>query len=195
MSDLSRREAVQLLASVSSALGLTPQLLERAWRHARSAPAVTDRERLFFTETEWRTVTVLVDDIIPRDQRSGSATDAGVPDFMDFILNEGGGLQTRIRGGLAWLDGESRARYGKPYAEAAERQRHGLLDDIAWPGRARPEHSHGVAFFNTFRDFTASGFFSSQMGMEDLQYLGNTVVAEWNGCPPQALQKLGVRYE
>ena len=69
-----------------------------------------------------------------------------------------------------------------------------VLDDIAWPERARPELSQGVEFFNRMRDLTASGFYSSKMGVEDLQYLGNTVVPEWHGCPPEALARLGVKY-
>ncbi|MND07694.1 hypothetical protein D3C83_298540 [compost metagenome] len=67
-----------------------------------------------------------------------------------------------------------------------------MLDEIAWPRRARPEVAEGVAFFNSFRDLTATGFFTSKMGMEDLRYMGNTYVAEWTGCPPEALAKLGV---
>src|SRR5438876_1113189 len=77
-----------------------------------------------------------------------------------------------------------------PEAERAE-----VLDDIAWPRKAKPQHAAGVAFFNTFRDLTASGFFSSRIGVQDLRYIGNTFVSEWKGCPPEALAKLGVRYE
>jgi hypothetical protein len=54
--------------------------------------------------------------------------------------------------------------------------------------------SHGVAFFSMFRNLTASGFWSSRMGVADLQYIGNAVVHEWQGCPPAALAKLGVSY-
>src|SRR5207249_1180807 len=74
-------------------------------------------------------------------------------------------------------------------------ERAAVLDDIAWPKKAQPEHMTGVAFFNSFRDFTASGFFSSRVGIQDLRYIGNTFVAEWKGCPPEALAKPGVHYE
>ena len=148
----------------------------------------------FFTAHEWESVRVLVDLIIPRDTRSGSATDALVPEFMDFILNENSGMQTPVRGGLAWLDDESRARFGKTFVDATDAQRRQILDDIAWPKRAKPEFSQGVSFFNRMRDFTASGFYSSQIGVADLQYIGNTVMADWQGCPLEALQKLGVHY-
>ncbi|HEV2180073.1 MAG TPA: gluconate 2-dehydrogenase subunit 3 family protein [Gemmatimonadaceae bacterium] len=145
-----------------------------------------------FTPHEWETVNVLVDIIIPRDERSGSATDAGVPEFMDRILVLYPEDSLPIRGGLAWLDHECVDRFGRPFAQCNANERNAVLDDIAWPSRAKPEVSQGVAFFNRFRDFTATGFFSSKMGVADLQYQGNTFVAQWTGCPPEALHKLGV---
>ena len=145
-----------------------------------------------FTPHEWETVNVLVDIIIPRDERSGSATDAGVPEFMDRILVLYPEDSLPIRGGLAWLDHECVDRFGRPFAQCNTNERNAVLDDIAWPSRAKPEVSQGVAFFNRFRDFTATGFFSSKMGVADLQYQGNTFVAQWTGCPPEALHKLGV---
>jgi gluconate 2-dehydrogenase gamma chain len=100
-----------------------------------------------------------------------------------------------MRDGLAWLDRESHQRSGRSFVEASGRQRAALLDEIAWPGRAKPEMQPGVIFFNSFRDLTASGFWSSEMGVKDLQYRGNAFVPEWRGCPEAALRKVGVRYE
>jgi len=145
-----------------------------------------------FTPHEWETVNVLVDIIIPRDERSGSATDAGVPEFMDRILVLYPEDSLPIRGGLAWLDHECADRFGRPFVQCTTNERNAVLDDIAWPSRAKPELSQGVAFFNRFRDVTATGFFSSKMGVADLQYEGNTYVPQWTGCPPAALHKLGV---
>ena len=198
MTDIDRREALQIFAGIPLlAAGLTPRDVARAAAQVRIAQS-PDRPiaftPAFFTAHEWESVRVLVDLIIPRDARSGSATDALVPEFMDFILNENSGMQTPVRGGLAWLDDESRARFGKTFVDATDAQRRQILDDIAWPKRAKPEFSHGVSFFNRMRDFTASGFYSSQIGVADLQYIGNTVMADWQGCPPEALQKLGVHY-
>ena len=118
----------------------------------------------------------------------------GVPEFMDYILTEYPDGQTAIRGGLAWLDAECEKRFGKVFVSCGEADRKKVLDDIAWPKKARPEMSQGVAFFNRFRDFTASGFFSSKLGTEDLHYIGNTPQSAWSGCPPEALAKLGVSY-
>src|SRR2546426_1904782 len=131
---------------------------------------------------------------IPRDGRSGSATDAGVPEFMDFVLTDEPGRRTAMRGGLAWLDHECDDRYGKTFVACADAERAAVLDDIAWPKRARSALAPGVAFFQGFRDLTASGFWSSKMGVQDLRYMGNVVVPEWKGCPDEQLKKLGVKY-
>lgn len=200
MAELNRREVLRLLciAPLASALGLEWTAIDEAHtrvRVARGAGRIgPDFEPQFFSAHEYETVRILVDLIIPRDERSGGATDAGVPEFMDFILGEQEWLQTRIRGGLAWLDIECRRRLGQTFVQGEDAERREVLDLIAWPRRAKPEHSHGVAFFNQFRDLTATGFWSSKMGVEDLQYMGNRPHA-WDGCPDEQLRKLGVRYE
>lgn len=198
MPDLSRRDALGLLAAVPLAAMArwTPAQAERALRFAHAARAAgTAYAPGFFTPPEWQTVRLLVDLVIPRDERSASATEAGVPQFMDFMMLDRPDDQLWMRGGLAWLDAESGRRFGKRFAEATDPQRSSLLDSIAWPARAEPELSHGVAFFNAFRDLTASGFWSSKIGVADLEYQGNAVVGEWKGCPQEALTKLGVAYQ
>jgi hypothetical protein len=137
----------------------------------------------FFTATEFVTVRMLADLIVPRDDHSGSASDAAVPEFLDFVMTEWPEHQTPMRGGLAWLDRESNRRYGKPFREIAASDQAAVLDDIAFPARAKPEMAAGVQFFNRFRDFVMSGFYSSKEGVKDLGYHGNTFVTEWKGCP------------
>jgi hypothetical protein len=100
-----------------------------------------------------------------------------------------------MRGGLAWMDGEARHRFQASFVDATDAQRRQILDDIAWPAKARPEMSHGVAFFNRIRDYTASGFFSTAAGWRDVRYIGNVFNPGWDGCPPAALNKLGVTYD
>ena len=197
MSDVSRR-------SVIKALGLVPLVgtfgactSPEADRAARAAAdsAAAGAAGTFFTEHERATVRVLVDYIIPRDDRSGSATDAKVPEFMDAFLSHPEADPDQgasIRGGLAWLDAECYRRGTVRFIDATDAQRRELLDSIAWPERAKPELSHGVAFFNQFRDFTASGFFSSEMGYKDLRFTGNQSLPEWTGCPEPAMARLGV---
>ena len=201
MSDLNRRDLLRMLGVgvAATTLSCTPEVADKAHRSAQAArdTAAASGGKVatrFFTPHEHDTVTLLADMIIPKDDRSGSASDAGVPGFMDYILTEYPDGQTAIRGGLAWLDAECERRFGKDFVSVSDTQRRQVLDDIAWPKKARPEMSQGVAFFNRFRDFTASGFFSSKLGTEDLHYIGNTPQPAWNGCPPEALAKLGVSY-
>ena len=191
---MNRRETVKVLAA-GVGFWLTPLEVRRAAEFAAKArSAGRGYEPKFFTPHEWETVRVLVDLVIPRDGRSGSATDAGVPEFMDFVLSDEPSRRTAMRGGLAWLDHECDDRYGKTFVASADAERAAVLDDIAWPNKAKPAVAPGVAFFNAFRDLTASGFWSSKMGAQDLRYMGNVVVPEWKGCPPEQLQKLGVGY-
>ena len=207
---LSRRDALKVLgaSSLLATLGISAAQMERALRALRAetaivadagsaAPVATFAPR-FFTAHEWATVRMLADYVIPRDARSGSATDARVPEFMDTLFADPDGSQVSklaMHGGLAWLDTESTRRFGKTFVAATDVQRRQVLDDIAWPAKARPDMSHGVAFFTRFRDLTASGFFSSAMGWQDVRYQGNVFNPSWDGCPPAALAKLGVRYE
>lgn len=205
MSEISRREVIKVLGLVPLAGALASCSSPGTDRAARTAAAageggITPGPGLqFFTAHEDQTVRVLVDYVIPRDERSGSATDAKVPEFLDFILNDAATTppegRIAMRGGLAWLDAECQRRYGATFVSASDEQRRGVLDDIAWPARARPEMSQGVAFFNRFRDLTATAFYSSEMGYQDLQYQGNVVVPVWNGCPDEALRRLGVSYD
>ncbi len=195
--DLTRRQALGLLAALPLAAATDPaSLIARAWRHieghAPGAPAPYLPR--FFTAHEWRIVRLLADDIIPRDGRSGSASEAGVPEFIDFIMIDQPHAQIAMRGGLHWLDTQSHVRFGASFADCNSERRSAVLDDIAWPARAHPDMSQGVAFFTSFRDLVASGFWTSRIGIADLRYIGNTVVHEWQGCPPEALAKLGVSY-
>ncbi len=192
---MKRREAVgaMAMAALTAAFKWTPAEAQRVAKLVRDS--VTPFAPTFFTPHEWETVRILADLIIPRDERSGSATEAGVPEFMDFMMTDRPDGQVPMRGGLAWLDNECYERTGKTFLTSTEAERTAILDDIAWPKKARVEMSQGVAFFTMFRDMTASGFWTSKMGITDLNYQGNTFVAEWKGCPPEALQKLGVHYE
>ena len=200
MSDLNRRAILKLLGAAPAAAGFawTEAEAQQAHHQAQAARQKPQAARArafkpqFFTPHEYATVRVLVDLIIPKDERSGSATDAGVPEWMDFMMVDQPTRQTAMRGGLAWIDLECLRRHDKTFLACGPAERTGLLDDISWPQKARPEVSHGVAFFNSFRDLTASGFWTTRMGIDDLQYMGNTFVPEWTGCPDAAMKKLGV---
>jgi len=181
------------------ATALTPAVARAELAFANTEAAIAQQTApKFFNAHEWATVRMLVDYIIPRDDVSGRATEAKVPEYMDYLLSEkdaNPNTQLQIRGGLGWLDLECRKRFQKTFIQASDAQRREVLDDIAYPQRAKPGMSYGVSFFNRFRDMTASGFFSSAMGWKDVQYMGNVFNPNWQGCPQPALDKLGVSYD
>jgi gluconate 2-dehydrogenase gamma chain len=196
--ETNRRTMLQVLAAAPVA-AFTWTEAEAQQAHAQAQAAQTTAQKTgtpykpkFFNAHEWATIGMLANIVIPKDDRSGSATDAGVPEFMDFMMADQPGRQTAMRGGLAWLDRECVSRYDKMFGNCTDAERTKVLDDISWPAEAPPEMSHGVAFFNMFRDLTASGFWTSKMGIKDLQYTGNVFVPEWKGCPDEVLKKLGV---
>ena len=197
--ELSRRDALRLAALAPLAgVAANPQI-ERIQKFMASLAEEGQQgySPKFFTAKEWRIVRILADYVIPADDKSGSATDAKAPEYMDFVLHDEetpDANRIAMRGGLAWLDHECLQRFTKHFVEATDAQRRQVLDDVAWPRKARPEMAAGVAFFNRFRDLTAAGFFSSAMGWRDLRYIGNVFNPGWNGCPQPALDKLGVSY-
>jgi gluconate 2-dehydrogenase gamma chain len=142
----------------------------------------------FFTKSEMKMLEVLVDIIIPKDDKSGSATDAGVPDFIEFIVKDKPDFQTPLRGGLRWMDSQSNTRFGKLFMDIKHAQRIEIVEDIAFPERKKAGMSQGVAFFSLLRNLTATGFWSSKMGIDDIGYMGNTP-NQWDGPPEDVLKQ------
>ena len=193
-----RRAMLKMMAALPIA-GLMPlpslaaevaQLLPEASSTSNGATAWKLR---VLTPHEWATVGVLSDWILPADEVSGSATDAGVPEFIDDWLDfQRGDLLIAIREGLAWLDAECHSSFGQNFVDCSSTQQQQILDRIAWPEKAASQDAKAVAFFNQFRDLTLSGFYTSEMGTRDLAYIGNEPQAEWRGCPTDVLAKLGI---
>ena len=148
----------------------------------------------FFNDHEMKTIATLTDIIIPKDDVSGSATDAGVPDFIEFIAKDMPRYQTPLRGGIKWLDLQSMRRFNADFASCKPEQQIEIVDEIAFPEKAKPEMLPGVSFFNTMRDLTACGFFTSKIGLEDLGYMGNRP-NQWDGVPQDVLDQYGLQYD
>lgn len=206
MSNINRRDSLKLMGAASLA-GLTwacePQSETDAQHgehihgdttHQLSEADQKLMEEQFFTDHEMKTVTVLGDLIIPADEKSGSASDAGTPEFIEFMMKDQPQHQVGMRGGLRWLDIQSMKKFEKKFIDASEAQQKEILDQIAYPEKAPPEMSQGVMFFNNFRNFVATGFFTSKIGIDDLGYVGNRPNV-WAGSPPEVLERLGVSYD
>lgn len=147
----------------------------------------------FFNKHEMATIAVLCDIIIPADEVSGSATDAKVPDFIEFIVKDKPQNQTPMRGGLRWLDMQSNKNFEKPFIDCSKQQQLSLVDQIAYPLKAKAEMKQGVAFFNLMRNLTATGFYTSEIGIKDIGYKGNTP-NQWTGVPADVLKQYNLAY-
>ncbi|HEX5153658.1 MAG TPA: gluconate 2-dehydrogenase subunit 3 family protein [Parafilimonas sp.] len=147
----------------------------------------------FFTPEEFATITALADIIIPKDEVSGSASDAKVADFIEFIAKDDPSLQTPLRGGLRWLDLYCLNAYENAFKDCTAQQQIEVVDQIAYPGKAKPEMSFGVKFFNLMRNLTATGFYSTQIGWNDIGYVGNRP-NQWNGVPEDVLKQYNIAY-
>jgi gluconate 2-dehydrogenase gamma chain len=204
---MDRRKYLKTLAVGTIGTGVLLQACEPEKKEAEIIHALTiDRtpEELahynklmsekFFDEHEMKTISVLVDIIIPKDDTSGSATDAGVPDFIEFIAKDMKHHQVPLRGGIKWLDIQCMKNYSKSFVDCSPAQQIELVDQIAFPEQAKPEMAQGVAFFNRMRDLTACGFFTSQIGIKDLGYIGNAP-NQWDGIPQDVLDQYGLKYD
>ena len=189
--------------------GLTPRDLELTWLRVEDAAQQAPK---FFNAAEMRAVSVLVDDLFPKDEIGDSATAAKVPEFMDFTLNDGNDQnRTNMRAGLTWLNQESQKRFGKAYADAVAVDRRKILDDISFPAKAaesfrtstppfpastgRGQALSPVTWFNSVRNLAAAGYFSSRVGYRALGYTGGVAMPRWQGSSPEIMKKLGLSYD
>jgi gluconate 2-dehydrogenase gamma chain len=208
---MDRRESLKRIAIGSVGAGLLVQCEPKTDKPATAeapagAPVTIDRtpEELardqklqaekFFDAHEMKTITVLADIIIPKDDKSGSASDAGVPAFIEFIVKDMPHYQTPLRGGIKWLDLQCMRRFNGDFASCTAQQQIEIVDEIAYPEKAKPEMQQGVAFFNTMRDLTACGFFTTKIGIDDLGYVGNKP-NQWDGVPDDVLAQYGLKYD
>ena len=147
----------------------------------------------FLTPHEMATIAVLCDIIIPADDVSGSATDAKVPDFIEFMVKEKPEFQVPLRGGIKWMDMHMMKEYNKTFIEAGKEEQIKLVDKIAYPDKAASNMKSGVAFFSLVRNLTASGFYTTAIGVKDVGYIGNAP-NNWNGVPDDVLKQYGLSY-
>ena len=190
---VSRRDVLRSLAVGATAGSVLTMIPAQAAEYAHSlvqkekaASAAGKYVPKFFPPHQYEALVSLCDTIIPKDEKSGGAVEAGAPEFIDLITSENVEFQTRLGGGLMWLDNHCVDEFGKVYMECTAEQRKTTLDLIAYRknGKERPELKQGIAFFAALRNMTCDGFYTSKIGIADLQYIGNTSRTEFPGCPP-----------
>ena len=165
-----------------------PGLMKEEVAHLKEVNSTT-----YFTPHEMQAITILADIIIPKDNVSGSASDAKVADFIEFIVKDNPENKVPMRGGLQWLDMQCLNRYKNSFAECTTKQQMEMVDEIAWPKKAKPEMQPGVNFFSLMRNLTATGFYTSEFGVKDVGYMGNTP-NQWNGVPAEVLKQYNMAY-
>ena len=190
---ISRRDLIKslsLTAAAGSMLRVVPfAAAEKAHRMVsaqRAASSSGEYTPKFFSQNQYKTLRALCDAIIPPDQESGGAVEAGAPEFIDLLSSENEDLQLQLGGGIIWLDATCRERYGQSYLQCAPERRAEILDLIAFRKNSKrdPKLGAGIEFFSTLRKYTADGFFTSEIGIKYLGYMGNTYLKEFPGCPP-----------
>lgn len=190
---ISRRDILKSLTATAvgnSVLRVIPlQAAEYAHRMVKAEKAATDTQTYtpkFFSAHAYKTLQSLCNAIIPADDDAKGAVEAGAPEFIDLLTSENDEYQLTLGGGLMWLDNICIDRYGKPYPDATPEQQKEILDLIAFRKNAKqdPSLSQGIEFFSFLRKLTAAGFFTSEIGIEYLGYVGNTFLSEFPGCPP-----------
>lgn len=205
--DISRREALRRIGGGALGMGagyaLPSPVLASFLRRLQEG-----YEWAFLRPDEVETMTALADTIIPADERSGSASDAGTVEYVDFVLSISDGReQVEWHEELRWLDRmavrlraegageETPEAEAGAFARVSEEIRREILDLVAWPAEVAPGLEERAEWFTRVRDLVGAGFFSSRMGVEDIGYAGNTTVPGWEGAPPEALDELGLDYE
>jgi len=175
---------------------IAPEVVE-ALHADRMQEEITYNKKLqdetFFSAHEMATITILMEIIIPKDDKSGSATDAKVPDFIEFIVKDRPEHQTPLRGGLRWVDMVCLKIYEKPFRDCTEHQQLEMVTNIAYPKKAKKEFQQGVSFFNLLRNLTITGFYTTEIGFLDLGYVGNRP-NQWNGVPDEVLAQYNMAY-
>lgn len=190
---VSRRDILRTLA-ISAAGGSVLQVIpakaaEFAHQAVHNEKAVSAAGRYvpkYFSAHQYEMLTSLCDTIIPKDEKSGGAVESGTPEFIDLLTSENEDFQLVLGGGLQWLDNYCTDRYSNVFLDCTPEQRKEVLDLIAFRKNAKQDASlsQGVAFFAHLRKFTCDGFYTSKIGIADLQYIGNTALREFPGCPP-----------
>jgi gluconate 2-dehydrogenase gamma chain len=183
---IERREVLRMLAMAALAapfpgfakwrfrgghLGNAPQQIK---------PAIYQPQ--FFSASEYALVERLADLIIPSDTTPG-AREAGVAEFIDFMVFSDPTIQYDFRTGLTWLDAQSQRTMGKPFIELKTEEQTALLEPLAYKNKARLGEEDGRKFFSLIREYTVTGFYTTEVGYKELDNPALKFYAESPACP------------
>jgi gluconate 2-dehydrogenase gamma chain len=137
---------------------------------------------VFFSPPEYELVDCLTDLIIPSDDTPG-ARDAGVSEFVDLMVSRDPQLQRDFRAGLSWLNTRSHTNGGKAFVMLNPDQQTSLLESLAYRKNFRAGDEPGQTFFNLVREYTVMGFYTSEIGLKQLDFPGLSFYPESPACP------------
>lgn len=185
---ISRRDVLKSLTigvMAGSVLSVIPvEAAEHAHSLVAAEKAAGGYTPKYFSASQYKTLQVLSDLIIPPEGETGGAVAAGAPEFIDLLTSENPEYQLKLGGGIMWLDSTCVDRYGKAFVDCPSAQQKEILDLIAYRKNAvaDPSISQGIDFFSFLRNLVSDGFFTSEIGIKYLGYIGNTHLKEFTGC-------------
>ena len=186
MSDLSRRDALRRLALVLTASGTLDRVSAREV-HQIAAAAGGGYVPRALDEHGYRTLERLTDLIVPVENGAAGALAAGAAAWIDTISSENEQLTKIYKDGIAWLDAAIKQRGGADFLSATLADQTALLDLIAYRRNQSPELAAGIEFFTWVRRMTVDAFYTSEIGIKDIDYRGNSAMASYPS-PTEAIE-------
>lgn len=203
---IGRREALKWIAVAGSAIWTMDSAMGLdALERLTSIPTLGTDPDLINPKVPWprtltkeqlRTVNALCDVIIPEDDRSPAASRVGVGDFIDEWVSAPYPAFQNDRNiiveGIKWIEAEAQKRFKNDFASLSEGQQHQICDSICYLPKAEPALKQPARFFSKMRHMTMGGFYTTDEGMKDIQYIGNIPMQQFDGPPPKVLKHLGL---
>jgi gluconate 2-dehydrogenase gamma chain len=182
MSDISRRDALRRVALTLAGTGLIDRAaaaeVHELTSQAAAASGGTYAPKTF-TPAQYQTLERLTDLIIPVENGAPGARAAGAAAWIDMISSENDELKASYAKGFAWIDGAMKTRGAADFATAAPADQTALLDLISYRRNASPELSPGIEFFTLLRRMTVDAFYTSEIGIKDIDYRGNSPMGSY----------------
>jgi gluconate 2-dehydrogenase gamma chain len=182
MSDMSRREVLRRLALAVATMGAVDRSAAQEVHQMAGMAAATaggSYAPTALTAHEHRTLERLTDLIIPVENGAPGAVAAGAAAWIDTLLGVNDDLKTRYAKGLAWIDEAMRGKGATDFVTAAPAQQTALLDLLAYRRNQSPELDPGIQFFTLARRMTVDAFYTSEIGIRDIDYRGNSPSASF----------------
>jgi gluconate 2-dehydrogenase gamma chain len=192
---LSRRDLLKTIGSsmilTTAGVGVLPPVLAQHVHNAvldiKSLDGGPNYQPKYLTRHEFATMRRLSDIIIPADEHSKGALDAGAAEYIDFLSSRNAEFAEIFTGGLGWLDGAMQNRYQKTFVDATPEQQMAMVELIAYRKNEGPELGPGIAFFRWARNVVVDAYYTSPVGIADLGYIGNTAMAQFT-VPKEPLE-------